>query len=430
MRRSSTVHQQILDAGADVISRITAQVLPPAEGDDTNARFALSGLAKYVSQTKNEQQREMLVHALIQALESNEDIENQAFFMSLIQLIGRDESIAPLSRFLHHPQLVEPATQALIAINSPASAAAILLALPEAKPAARPTLIKALGDLRSSAAVHELMKHANAGDLNTRLMTYYALASIGDPSAVSVLRQAYSLSEGYERSQIISSGLLLAERLSRNGSRKIALDLYRSILDREIPPERVNLHSQALCGIVNILGEDAMPDLFAPWIIPAPLFARRPRPGPSVSRTGTDWRWIDKAEIRASQSPKLSPCWERGDVIALPFILYALREDPAGSRSAAIQAAAELGNVECLPVFMELLNADLEMRNSRLSKPLSCKCPASTLSVLAARLQTPPSVRIALLMWRTQSPSTSASGIRSGECSGFLCSASRDSDAG
>ncbi|MGI6456417.1 MAG: DUF1080 domain-containing protein [bacterium] len=396
------VHQQILDAGADVISRITAQVLPPAEGDDTNARFALSGLAKYVSQTKNEQQREMLVHALIQALESNEDIENQAFFMSLIQLIGRDESIAPLSRFLHHPQLFEPATQALIAINSPASAAAILLALPEAKPAARPTLIKALGDLRSSAAVHELMKHANAGDLNTRLMTYYALASIGDPSAVSVLRQAYSLSEGYERSQIISSGLLLAERLSRNGSRKIALDLYRSILDREIPPERVNLHSQALCGIVNILGEDAMPDLFAAMDHPSPAFRKtaldlvRQFPGQELT-----WRWIDKARNSAPpiRQEIIAMLGERGDVIALPFILYALREDPAGSRSAAIQAAAELGNVECLPVFMELLNADLEDEELTALKTALLQMPGEySLSVLAARLpQTPPSVRIALL---------------------------------
>src|SRR5512143_3353584 len=147
---------EILRLGPGGIAEVCARVLPPEKGDDCRARFAVNGLAVYVTRPGAEGERAVFAAALLDALAKAKDPTVAAFFLSQVQLAGRRESVRPLERYLRDETLAGSAAAALLTIGGPEATGALLKALGAAPPAARLALVQSLGEARSREAVRKI----------------------------------------------------------------------------------------------------------------------------------------------------------------------------------------------------------------------------------------------------------------------------------
>ena len=101
--------QQVLDdilkLGPAGVREVMNMVVPPSKGGDAKARFAVSGLAFYVTRPGAEAPRLMLAAALIEGMDNATDVDLKTFFINHLQLVGKGESVAPLAKLLGDDEL-------------------------------------------------------------------------------------------------------------------------------------------------------------------------------------------------------------------------------------------------------------------------------------------------------------------------------------
>jgi len=343
---------EILKLGPAAVGEICGRVLAPGAGDDSAARFALNGLAAYVMRAGAEKERLLYVRALLEALGRAPGKDVKAFLISQLQLTGGKECVRPLAGYLADVKLAEPAAQALLAIRLPETASAFLKALDSAPAAAKVTIIKALGELRSRDAVKKILPYAGSADDNVRRTALFALANIGDPRAGQVLDKARIAASPYERSQAPALYLLYARRLVESGHAMDGLAICRSLLKYYATPVENHVAANALGLIAAALKDRALPDLLTAADSPV-LELRAAALELAMSIPGSDAtaKWIEKAaaapaEVRAEI---ISMLGRRKDASALPAVREALRSPDKPVRLAAIPAAVRLGGDAVLP---------------------------------------------------------------------------------
>ncbi len=356
-----SLSQQVIERGKEGVVDLCSRLSPPEEGGDVNVRFAISGLTKTIQLQGDEADRTLVVKAFLDALQQAENREVKAFLIRQIQVIGKKEAISPLSRYLTDQELCEPAAQALYAIKTPEASAALLFALSQVDDPLKPTIIKTLGDLQSRAAALAIIPYTESNDLDTRLMAYYAIANIGDPSAANPLKRALTKTTGYEQSQAISAYLLFAKRLAEAGAEEDALNIYASVLNTYTTAEDVNIQNAALTGLASIKGDEALPLLLE--AMDSSHKAHRDvalKLAPNIEGNKATWQWIEKSknvapEVRAEILAFLGT---RGDQIALPTLLNALNDENKNVQLEALTASFNLGGLESVPYYIELLNSE------------------------------------------------------------------------
>ncbi len=154
-------------------------------GDDTAVRFALNSLARYASEFGKEDARQQVENGLLAALESHSDTEVKTFLLNQLQLVGSNSMVDPVKKYLTNDQLAEPVVQALLALGGSNAAAAIMEAFPNVGESSKPTMIKALGELRYEPAVSVVTSAASSDNLNLLKTALMALAEIGSPTPTS-----------------------------------------------------------------------------------------------------------------------------------------------------------------------------------------------------------------------------------------------------
>jgi HEAT repeat protein len=352
---------ELISLGPKAVEDVCGRVLPPGAGDDSAARFAINGLAVYVTRAGAEKERLLFVGALLRATELVASKDVKAFLISQVQWAGGKESVKPLAKYLTDEALAEPAAQALLAGQRPEAAAAFMKALDSAPPAAKVTIIKALGEMRSRDAVKKLLPFAENPDEKLRQTALFALANIGDPGAGRVLDRARIAAPLYERSQAPSLYLLYARRLIESGKTAEGLSICRSLLKHYATAAESHIASNALGLLVTTLKDRAMPDLLAAADSPAEkLRGSALELSSAIAGSEATALWVDKAagapaRIRAEIVSMLG---RRGDAAALPAVRDALRNPDEAVRLAAIPAAARLGGAGALPDIFPLFNSE------------------------------------------------------------------------
>jgi len=351
---------EILDLGPEAIGDVCARVLPPGKGDDSQARFAVNALAVCVMRPGAEDERALFSGALLDALAKTSDETVAAFFLSQVQLVGTQDAVPPLERYLVDERLAGPAVAALLTIGGRDATRALQSALGQAPRDARLVIIQALGETRGREAVPKLLPFAESGDEGIRQASLYALANIGDPAAGPVLGAVRLASSLHERRQAPSLYLLYARRLIESGRTTEGLEAARSILENYRRPEESQHASEALALVVSALGGRALPDLLGAADSPdrafrgSALTLAEKVPGQEATLA-----WIEKAstsppDVRADIIAMLGT---RGDAAALPFVRESLRSGDGVVRRAAIPAAVPLGGEAVLPDLLSLLGA-------------------------------------------------------------------------
>ena len=379
---------EILKLGPAAIEEVCARVLPPGKTDDSKARFAVNGLAVHATRAGAESERALVARALLAALTNARDKDVAAFFLSQVQLVGRQESIRPLERYLVDETLAGPAAAALVAIGGKDATAALLKGLDKAPRDARLVLVQSLGEARSREAVKAILPLADSADEGLRQAALFALANIGDPAAGPALSRSRVAASYRERAQAPSLYLLYARRLAESGRAPAALAAARAVLESYRGPGESQHASEALALVVSIEGPRALPDLLAAAGSPdrrfrgsALLLASR------VPGSEATLRWVEAAEkapadVRADIVAMLG---RRGDAAALPFVRESLRSADEVVRLVAIPAATRLGGAAVLPDLLPLLGSAGAAESAALKTAL-LGYPASLVVPEAARL--------------------------------------------
>ena len=97
---ANDLFEQLLDVDDDALEGLCARLVPLGGGDDNPARYALTGLARYVCRPGAEDAREDVEELLLEGLKENQDPECRAFLLRQLQQCGSDDSVRTVARLL------------------------------------------------------------------------------------------------------------------------------------------------------------------------------------------------------------------------------------------------------------------------------------------------------------------------------------------
>ena len=163
----------------NVIPNIASKLLPPGQGDDSQLRAAINGLAFYASQDNNQAEKKKIAEELCKAIQEVESDEIKDFLLIQLQYVAGNESLETASQYLGNMRLADAAARVLIQIGNDD---------------AEKTLLKALD---------------NANDAKLRKAMLYGLAQIAAPSSEKILADAaQKVNYQYEASDALGSYVL------------------------------------------------------------------------------------------------------------------------------------------------------------------------------------------------------------------------------
>ena len=128
----------LVKLGPEGIAHVCGMLTPPATGGDTKVRFALNALSWYAHQPGKEADAKIYAGVLLDSLKAASDSEVKAFLIRQLHLLESEQAVPALGGLLSDARLCEPATQALLAIETKEAAAVLAKALPSAKGKNRP----------------------------------------------------------------------------------------------------------------------------------------------------------------------------------------------------------------------------------------------------------------------------------------------------
>lgn len=249
----------LLELGPEGVAELCAAILPDTESGDTNARFLLSGLAKYVSRD-GEKERGWVSETLADALANTQNDGVKAFLMRRLQVCGGDEAVTELAFYLRHDTLHEPAAAALTAIGTETAAGALLETLPRVDGARQIAVLNALGAMDYAPAEDAVAALAQAEDAEVSQAAARALSRLGGPEHAEVFKQELETDSAYRNATFMGYYCQYLERLEETGHEDAALEAARELIEEEHLPW---VRSAGLSLLVDIEEEDALPALTA-----------------------------------------------------------------------------------------------------------------------------------------------------------------------
>ena len=390
--------QDLIALGPDAIKAVCAMLVPPGAGDDTNARFLLSGLAKHVSRGGAEEARAMVSGAFAGALEAAADPEVKTFLINQFQVCGGAETVDALLKYLGDEQLAEPATQALLAIRTDNVVPALKAAFEGAEGARAVTLIKALGELRVTDMAGKVVPFAASENRETRLAAYQALAEMGAPQDLEALRNVYESAPPYEKAKVVSYGLAYARRLAEAGDMQAA----NTICDYLMASNQASFRCAALSTLVDIGNPSAQSLLLSATDDPSIEYrATALKLASKFPSREFTLQWMAKMagaspEVRAEIIAMLG---SRGDNIVSDSLTRQILAEEKVVRLAAINAATELTGNRAVSPMVDRLRKGAEEDEIEAIRSALLRVPGRQVVKACAHAlnETPPPARVALL---------------------------------
>jgi HEAT repeat protein len=229
---------EIQEGGRENIIAVIDMLVPPGEGDDVKAHYALHCLALHVCKLGRRRARREFAQTLASQIGGGRLKAVQKYLIRELQVCGGREAVETLGKVLTDEELCEAAAQALVAIGRGA-AEQLRNALPKVRGKCRLTVVQNLGVVRDERSVGSLREALGDEDREVRIVAGWGLANIGDGASADLLLKAADKSKGWERIQMTKSCLLLAERLLAAQDRNEAANIYRHLRrTRNDPSER------------------------------------------------------------------------------------------------------------------------------------------------------------------------------------------------
>ena len=345
--------------GEEGLLALTAMLVAPENGDNTQLEYALAGFSFYVTQPDKEELRKMSVNAYCQALSQLDNADNKAFIIRQLEMVGADDAVTCLAAYLTDPVFCAPAAKALTNINTAAANQALLEALKASEAECRVSLVKALGDNQAKAALDAVTALANSEEENLRKVALYALANIADEDSEDLLQDAAEKDKyGYDEDNATSALLLYLQRLVEAGEKDQAEDLAEDLLKNAKKANALYTRTAALELLTSVEGEegveellDAMKDDNKEYRAAALKFAAE------YINPATTKDWLKKArrsnpEVEAEIITMLG---ENNARSAIPQLIKKLDSRDRQVKMAAITALGKIGDASVVPHLIEVI---------------------------------------------------------------------------
>ena len=346
--------------GDDGLRNICERIIPAGTGDDTQARFAVESLSRYLSQPGKESVKPQWEKICLNYATSKKDPGVQDFFMKQLQLIGSDLSVSALKVYLANKELCSPALAAITSIGGETAEAVLAESLKYRENPCAAEVMNSLAEMKSKSAVSDYIYWASATDENIRTSAFNALAKSGSPLAYPVLaKAARSVNYQWERSGATSAFLDYAGTIGDSGDLKTMDKICRLVISKCNDKLTIQNKIKALEIYTGFHGTDAMKVLARAVAYPdksyrvAALRASMKIPGDEMIS-----KWIEYYP-KASQSAKpeiINILGEKKAVSALQLITRALSDPDPSVRKEAALAIVRIDGKKAVPEVIDYIS--------------------------------------------------------------------------
>ena len=239
---------EVLGGGRDNVLGLIGLLVEAGKGDDWKVRYLIHGLALYIHRPEGDKYRGMFVEALSSQLAGDLPKEVKSYLLREIQASGDKQAVPAVGKLLTDEELAAPAAAALVAIRDGA-AEQFRQALPQAQGKSRLSILQALGVLRDGPSLDALKKALDDEDREVRLVAAFGLANSADGGSADSMLKASDVQDTWERDQMTSLCLLLAEKLLAAGRKGDAVRIYQRLRDTRTKPEDRHTLQAATLGL-------------------------------------------------------------------------------------------------------------------------------------------------------------------------------------
>ncbi|MCL1821477.1 MAG: DUF1080 domain-containing protein [Prolixibacteraceae bacterium] len=351
--------------GEPVIATIVPALVPPGGGDDSQMRFALSGLVKYVASGKDKNQMKLFSQAICKSLATVSNNEVKDFLLQELQYIAGDEAVTAVAPLLSNQRLCDPAARVLTRINSEASNSAMLAALTKSGAKEQLVLVQALGITRYKPALKTITDLAKSNDRNIKKATLLALAQLGDPSSADLLAaEAKKAGYTYNPVEASESYFRYLKNLIDNGNSKVAAKAVKKLSGDKTLPVNAKINTLVLQN--SLTGGNALPAL-----VKALESNDKEYRAAALSQMGKNYspsvfaqlqKILSKTQNGEIQSEILYFLGTQHNKNAVPVIAGFLNSRNSDVQKSAIQAMALAGGQDAVaPLTKLLVNSNTDM---------------------------------------------------------------------
>ena len=184
--------RNLCSTGEEGVLTLVKMMNPPGKGSNELVEYALSGMSHYATGEGLEDVRKTLETAYQKALDQTNEREIKAFIFRQLQVVGQDESVDILARYLNQEDLCSPAASALASIGTEKAAQALQNSLLRRMGTAKTqqSVLIAIGEAQLPVNEDLLRGMAGTGDDDFRQAVLFALSRTGTKASLPILASA------------------------------------------------------------------------------------------------------------------------------------------------------------------------------------------------------------------------------------------------
>jgi HEAT repeat protein len=400
----------MLALGDDGLRNICERIIPAGTGDDTQARFAVESLSRYLSQPGKEADKPGWEKICLNYATSNKDPGVQDFFMKQLQLIGSELSVSALKGYLTNKELCSPALAAITSIGGKTAEAVLAESLKNRDNPCTAEVMNSLAEMKSQSAVSEYIYWASAADPDIKASAFNALAKSGSPLAYAVLaKAAKSVNYQWERSGATSAFLDYARNVGVSGDLKTMDKICRLVISKCNDKLSIQNKIKAREIYTGFHGTDAMKVLVRAVAYPDKSY-RMAALRASVKIPGDEMisKWIEYYP-KAGQAVKpeiINILGEKKASSALQLITRVLSDPDPSVRKEAALAIVRIEGLKAVPELIDYISKFQDQSDQEAGKTaLMSVCGNNEISLLKPVLLNGPApakkTAIELIAWNS-----------------------------
>lgn len=401
--------------GEAAISNITPNLVAPGKGDDSQLRYAISGLVKYVSDGNDKAAMQTVCQSLVKALGSAKDDEVKDFLLQELQYVAGAGAIPAVTPLLKSQRLCDPAARVLVRINNEQSGKALADALAGANTAQQTILVKALGEVGYRPALSAVQNLATTGDQGLKKAVLETLAQFADPSSVKLMEaEALKVNHVFDNTNANAAYFVYLRNLTENGNGALAAKSAKKLMSGKSVPvatQTAGLYllakangSKAVPGLMKAINSDDKTYRVAAQHMLADLYSPQ-----------TSALIIKKASGKVTPELKSELIYllgEKKEKSGMPLFLNALNDNNPDVRISAIHAISVAGEKDAVaPLVATLLKGDAQTISAARNALMTIEGEGVADAAAAAMTQGSPDAKVALIGILAEKHASKYSGV-------------------
>ncbi|MGI8637787.1 MAG: HEAT repeat domain-containing protein, partial [Segetibacter sp.] len=220
-----TAMKEMEGLGEVGLMQLPQQMVPGGNADNSKLEYAIMGYTAYVSGKGREALKRSAESAWCKSASMLKDKKHVSFLLSMLEIIGTDQSIDCITPYLNDGALSLKATATLASIGT-AKAGETLTSALSSSSAPKYAVLQALGEMRFAGSLKAIAGFISSNDIKTKEAALYALAQIANPSSAEILlNETRTAGTLYGNKDATARYASYIGNLNTNGQSKVAGDL-------------------------------------------------------------------------------------------------------------------------------------------------------------------------------------------------------------